>query len=304
MNTSIRIRYGLRTLLLSTICAAIVAAVICEKVSIAYRERRAISKLRTLEALIVYGEANQTPHNPITFGQGNAERLENRLTPDSGVARQVYFLSFLSRYSNTIYIGVDDLAVLQSLPELDTLVLSGTNVTDSHLRHIVDLPNLRDLRLCRTQVSDSGVGLLRKTQRLTRLSLSGTAITDDGLKHLKSLRRLRELDLSNTGVTDLGMQYVSCALELQVLNLSGTNITDSGVAQLRRLKELRHLDVSYTKLTERAVTYLREFDQLHELMMSGVSVNNTAFDRLTQMTTLTFVRHDETFWYRPSKSER
>lgn len=78
-----------------------------------------------------------------------------------------------------------DLAVVRSFDELVVLILTGTRVTDNHVKK---LTGLRDLRL------------------------SGTSITDAGLDHLTELTDLRTLELNDTAVTDQAVNKLRVAL--------------------------------------------------------------------------------------------
>ena len=89
--------------------------------------------------------------------------------------------------------GDADLACLEALPKLDTLDLSGTNV------------------------SDAGLASLEGLTQLDFLNLDQTKITDAGLEHLKGLSNLQELSLGNTRVTDAGLAYLEKLSKLQVL---------------------------------------------------------------------------------------
>ena len=66
--------------------------------------------------------------------------------------------------------------------------LDGTDVTNTDLEYLKDLPDLEFL------------------------SLTYTRVTDTGLEHLKELTNLRELHLANTQVTDEGVEKFQKAL--------------------------------------------------------------------------------------------
>src|SRR5690348_5178020 len=51
------------------------------------------------------------------------------------------------------------------------------------------------------------------------LQLSGTNVTDEGMKQLRSLRHLRDLNLGLTGVGDLGLSNLQGAPALRSLTL-------------------------------------------------------------------------------------
>jgi hypothetical protein len=92
-----------------------------------------------------------------------------------------------------------DLVHVGQLPSLESLGLGGRRlVTDSGLRHLAGLNNLRSLVLADTGISDDGVVFLKDLTNLEDLDLSGTKITDTGLAYLEGLVNLKDLDISGT----------------------------------------------------------------------------------------------------------
>ncbi|MGB7326308.1 MAG: hypothetical protein WBD31_15650 [Rubripirellula sp.] len=77
---------------------------------------------------------------------------------------------------------------------VEYVVLSGPDVCDDLLSHLVDLPNLRRLFIAGDAVTDDGLGHLRNLTSLEDLSLRVPA-TDESLDQLSSLRSLRTLFL-------------------------------------------------------------------------------------------------------------
>jgi hypothetical protein len=106
----------------------------------------------------------------------------------------------------------NDLLTLADLPHLRELSLdrpSWATPTGWNWRHYLDttaptlarLTNLETLDLSGTDISDAGVARLTTLRRLKSLHLSGTAITDASLAVFKDLPALIELDVANTKVT-------------------------------------------------------------------------------------------------------
>ena len=97
--------------------------------------------------------------------------------------------------------------------------LNGPQVTDAELACFEKLPELFSLRLIGTNISDVGLTHLKGATILQHLDLARTKVTDAGLSHLKGLRQLRSLDLGGTKVTDAGIEYLQGLTELESLNL-------------------------------------------------------------------------------------
>ena len=84
---------------------------------------------------------------------------------------------------------------------MQSLSLSGPQVTDAGLKELAVLKNLTALRLS-ARVTDAGLKELAVLKNLTALDLNGTAVTDAGLKELAGLKSLQSLDLGLCGVAD------------------------------------------------------------------------------------------------------
>lgn len=128
----------------------------------------------------------------------------------------------------------DVMLVVAALPNLQELDLSVTGITDKGLAKLSSLKKLRSLSLCRTQTTDRGLSYLAKTASLTGLRLNDTKITDRGLVHLTGLKNLSELDLSGTGVTDQGLATLYGMKQLRKLAVNCSGVTNNGRAQMAR----------------------------------------------------------------------
>lgn len=94
------------------------------------------------------------------------------------------------------------LAAVCRFTNLRTLVLSGTSVTDSGLKRLVELKNLHSIVLNQTLVTDDGMRTLSHVKGLRDISLAGDKITVLGLRYLSKLPRLRYLNLAGDGIND------------------------------------------------------------------------------------------------------
>jgi internalin A len=171
---------------------------------------------------------------------------------------------------------------LRHFPELFTLDLSMSRVTDQGLWHLRGLNHLGDLLLRYTRVSDDGVGMLegwgnlrtldlmktrvsdraledvaRNHPRLRSLNLDGTFITDRGLEHLEALPELEWLAVADTAVTDRGLASAGQLRNLRLLSLSGTRVRGEGLAHLTNLKRLRTLAVKRTPVCDESLARLQ-----------------------------------------------
>lgn len=81
------------------------------------------------------------------------------------------------------------------------LKLSNTQVGDSAMKIIAQLPELTRLQLENTAITDAGMQELAKCKQLKYLNLVGTKVTDKGLLALQKNKGLQELFVYKTAVT-------------------------------------------------------------------------------------------------------
>src|SRR5262245_52503839 len=107
------------------------------------------------------------------------------------------------------------------------------HATDDLLSVLPALPELREVCLNRSPISDAGLVHLRQVEGLEELYLWATPISDAGLAHLEAVTGLRRLELRRCAVNDAGLAHVAKIPNLERLNLEGTRITDAGLEHLR-----------------------------------------------------------------------
>jgi hypothetical protein len=93
-----------------------------------------------------------------------------------------------------------DLAHLQAMRELQSLILMGSKITDGSLVHLQGLSQLQCLGLDNTKITDAGLAHIQGLSQLQCLDLDDTKITDAGLVHIQGLSQLQRLDLGGTSL--------------------------------------------------------------------------------------------------------
>ena len=107
--------------------------------------------------------------------------------------------------------------------------------TDKEIEKILHIaPNVVEVDLSRTKVTDKGLEYMGKLGRLTHLNLNRTEITDAGLKHLGDLRSLEWLNLYGTGITDAALPDIAKHKKLKAVYVWNSKITGEGVEKLRK----------------------------------------------------------------------
>jgi uncharacterized membrane protein len=147
--------------------------------------------------------ADPTTVPPITLADVQSQLL--LIVPKTGIVATPLVVDqpwLVINASLNASFGDAELAQLAPLsPNIVDLNLAHTQVTDAGLSAVAAMPNLRRLRLDRTSITDKGLASLSQLTNLEYLNLYGTGVTDQGLKSLMGLANLRQLYLWQTKVT-------------------------------------------------------------------------------------------------------
>lgn len=106
----------------------------------------------------------------------------------------------------------NDFHLLLAFPEITTLDLAGTSVTDAIGPLLVNFPKLTTIKLGAASYGD--------------LKIEGPGIGDAIVKYLCALHSLERLDLNGTHITDAAVREIAKQLPtLKFLDISDTNVT-------------------------------------------------------------------------------
>ncbi len=88
------------------------------------------------------------------------------------------------------------------LPNMVSMDLSSTAITDNSVKLLASAKDLRMIRLSETKISDASLDTLAGLKNLESINLYGTRVTDAGVEKLKSLTNLKRLYLWQTDVSE------------------------------------------------------------------------------------------------------
>jgi hypothetical protein len=162
------------------------------------------------------------------------------------------------------------------------LPLTRTNVSDAGLAHLRGLTNLRWLVLSGANVSDEGLKHLQGLPNLELLILDHTKVTGVGLKYVKELGKLDRLILGVDPLTDAGLKNLPPLPNLHTLDLAGTEVSDGGLEHLRGLTNLQSLDLLRTNVTDVGLVHLKALANLHFLNLNFTKVTDQGVKNLQQ----------------------
>ncbi len=151
----------------------------------------------------------------------------------------------------------EQLDKLAKLPKLTTLALKSTAISEHGLKHLKQFKTLQRLHLPST-ISDPAVAVLTDVlPQVEELDLSFSKITDNATADLAKLPKLTTLYLNDTEITDAALAPLAQSKSINVLFLNGTKVTDNGIAALSDLTTLEHLELRDTRVTEMGAQRLK-----------------------------------------------
>ena len=157
-----------------------------------------------------------------------------------------------------------DLDLLSRLPRLESLDITGGNVTDAGLKHLRRLKGLQRLYLNDLPITNSALAAIADLTQLDVLSLRNTKIDDEAMAHLKKLSALSVLNLAKTGISNKALRQIQGLTNLDTLVLADTKATGECFVHLKPLRKLRVLNVDRCQDLD---GYLMDLSGLSELRM-------------------------------------
>lgn len=225
------------------------------------------------------------PENVTSYDDLKLLPYVKELTIQNARFDNLSYLSSLSKLESVDLSGSrfpsQDLAVLASLPALQTLNLSNCGL--STVADLAGAKTLKALDLSNNTVRN--MDALTSITTLTELNLQHNAVT--GLNALSSLTALTKLDISYNSVVDLS-PLAGCT-ELTWLDAKNNSIAK--LSAVDQLPVLKYLSLSYNNLTD--ITLLKACTSLTELYISNNTLMSvTALNNLANLEVLDFAHND------------
>jgi hypothetical protein len=163
------------------------------------------------------------------------ERLQERHLADLVAEVQ-------SRKTNAIHLyDIQDtdefLKSIEVLRGLNELEVDSSDVTDSGMKHISRMPDLKALRLFHLQITDAGLETLKTHHGLEELEVTPNEASNVSIPTILALPNLRKLKLCNPhgeAWIEFALTELKQATKLRELILVGTTFSAADIADLRQ----------------------------------------------------------------------
>jgi hypothetical protein len=148
-------------------------------------------------------------------------------------------------------------AIVKSSPQLTSLYLTNTAVTDRGLSELSGLPKLGILFVDGSVATGTGLKSFSKSKTLTSLSLTRSHLDAQGVSAIASLESLTSLDLTTCQLDERELFFLGRLRNLRSLRLQATRVSPISVGWISELKELRGINVGNSRFTADGVRQLR-----------------------------------------------
>lgn len=222
-----RWRLSVRAFLVATLIVGVLSGVAVRWGLPAYAQWRAVREIEALGGLVVYDDEE---HTGLTASPSVRRRMYDSLERKQELLGHPIPLELPAELQEAERSTADTL--FQGVRSFN---VQGAKFTDADLERVVRrLPELRDIDIGQTQVTDAGLQHLHGLKDLEIVRLYKANISDDGLARLKGLDKLTLLILSGaTGITDVGLVHIKDMKSLRFVFVDGTSVTQQGIDDLK-----------------------------------------------------------------------
>jgi len=171
---------------------------------------------------------------------------------------------------------------------------------DDWLQHLRPFPELTTVRLAGTAISDAGLAEISKLPQLTELTLKDTPITDDGLTKLAACSQLKSLDVRGTQVSPVGIAQLRKKLPTLFVEASPPKMKLTPEQALAELKKAGGMLVHYDdrlpgnpvvmidatnllQFRDEWTRYFAFFPSLRTISLSGTPLSDAGLDGLAEV---------------------
>jgi len=188
----------------------------------------------------------------------------------------------------------EDLAILDGMPALKTLVFRSSLVTNQGMKHLASCRSLGYLALMGTEgITSSGLVHLRGLP-ITRLSLRPCQVDEARLTPLLDLPQLQTLTIHSDSLRDDDLATIGKLTGLRQFEIRCKTISDRGIAHLASLPSLRQLHMDGSA-TDRGLSHLVKLKGLRYLEIHGDFSERglQQLEKLKLLSYLSIYTHDE-----------
>lgn len=157
--------------------------------------------------------------------------VQKSLAPKAVASKEEFFLGsekLQSQMDNKIFEYDGDLTSDLKKNE-SAFKARGKSVLGKSIDLISKATTLQSIDLLGSDIDNSTLGKLANLPHLARISFTNTDFNDEGAKNLAACKTLGQLKIGGCAISDKTLEYLAALPKLEELNLDKTNVTAGGV---------------------------------------------------------------------------
>ncbi|AMV20347.1 protein kinase domain-containing protein [Planctomyces sp. SH-PL14] len=248
-----------------------------------FREAMRVARHRKIARQVLETGSRVVVHigagNGSTISSGAEQRV---LTKVQEIPRVPFTIVRVDAIANPRFRDVD-LEPLRAIPELEDLALAQSGVTDEGLAIVAALPRLSSLNISNMPVTDASLERLSGLKWLRTLQLDMTSVTAEGLAKLSAVPSLDYVSLFRVPLDRKGLEAVARLPRLRGLQIPGTPVTDADLEVLRNHPTLNILGIGETKITGAGLSIVKTIPNLTNLSLSRQKMGEAELRQLGEL---------------------
>jgi len=175
--------------------------------------------------------------------------------------------------------------------DIQSIIVDGSSLEDNQLHSMHKMTGLKKLDIRSMPLHDKQVGdLIGHLPNLLELQINRTSITDGVMPFVAKLKDLDFLDISHSKITSKGFAYLTANQKLRKLDASKTQIDNSVASTLSKMPGLTNIDLGENKiLTDEVVSFLRHTPNLHSLDLGHTAITDKTLAAIAKMPKLSSI---------------
>lgn len=146
------------------------------------------------------------------------------------------------------------------------------SATDLVLRHVAKLPNVEELHVSKTDVTDEGLAALKQMPKLFNLDCFITPVQGAFMKELAGKTHLQSLSFSHCDLDQRNLKYLPAFKDLRTLVLMSSKVGEPGFKFIGQCQGLEYLRVSDGPIDDKCLRHLSNLKRLNNLHLGKTRV--------------------------------
>jgi hypothetical protein len=188
-------------------------------------------------------------------------------------------------------LGLNDqaLAELSALPNVESVVTNGMQITDEGMKSLAKFKKLHNLAFFHPgKFSGTGLAYLSDLPDLQKLTVAGSnSFGDEGMAAVVKLPHLQEFRTWHTGATPVGIAQLKEVKDLKSISLGQRlsytppiSLSDETLTFLAGIKSLESISLMEARLSISSLTQLKQLPALKRLTLDSIDLSEAEVERL------------------------